>query len=299
MPSACCSSAHSFATRALHFQDRNSPNKALFIWRYTNLPDRSTHACHNCTECCNFRVRSSSRNGGSHGTQGKDFGILEANAPEKFSISEIVSRTRIEPHQQVFQITASLKNHNLVQAKQGERPNPREWVFWMPTEKSSPTPQPVEMDVPSKESTPTITTVQETKVSVSFKWLLSGSVSLDRVGKIVFPHTPFVPGIYRFSMRDHKGDKVYIGETDQLPRRMRHYRTPGPRQVTNKRLNAFIRAVLSDGGYIYVWIITTDTSLKLNGASCHIDLSKKSDRRLLEHAAIFEAIASGISVLNK
>ncbi len=229
--------------------------------------------------------------------------LLRANAPEKLSISEIVSRTRIEPHQQVFQITASLKNKNLIQAEQGERQNPREWVFWIPKsdagEKSSPTPQPVETDVPSKEATPTITTVQETNVSVSFKWLLSGSVSLDRVGKIVFPDTPPVPGIYRFSIRDHKGDKVYIGETDQLPRRMQHYRTPGPLQATNKRLNAFMREVLSAGGDIYVSIITTDACLKLNGASRHIDLSKKSDKRLLEHAAIFEAIESGLSVLNK
>ena len=40
------------------------------------------------------------------------------------------------------------------------------------------------------------------------------------------------------------GDRVYVGETDQLKRRFEGYRTPGVSQTTNIRLNAVLVALL-------------------------------------------------------
>lgn len=81
------------------------------------------------------------------------------------------------------------------------------------------------------------------RVSVIFSWSSLGPVGLDS-GRLAFPRAPERPGIYRLDL----GDRVYIGETDRLRRRFQHYRTPGPSQRTNVRLNKATVEVLDRGG---------------------------------------------------
>ena len=40
------------------------------------------------------------------------------------------------------------------------------------------------------------------------------------------------------------GIHLYIGETDSLNRRFQQYRTPGPTQTTNIRLNLLMRKII-------------------------------------------------------
>jgi hypothetical protein len=79
------------------------------------------------------------------------------------------------------------------------------------------------------------------RLSVEYSWRELGAIRLD-AAKLVFPSAPEVPGLYRFDF----GDRIYVGETDRLRRRFQGYRTPGPTQTTNIRLNLIIAKVLAE-----------------------------------------------------
>lgn len=92
------------------------------------------------------------------------------------------------------------------------------------------------------------------RVAVMFSWSSLGDVGLD-AGRLVFPRAPERPGIYRFDL----GGGVYVGETDRLRRRFQHYRTLGPSQRTNLRLNQAIRDVLDGKGRVAVSVVLEAT----------------------------------------
>lgn len=79
------------------------------------------------------------------------------------------------------------------------------------------------------------------RVAVDFDWRPLGLLRLE-AGRLRFPDVDDAPGVYRFDF----GDRVYVGEADRLRRRFQHYRTPGPRQETNLRLNAVMVKLLSE-----------------------------------------------------
>ena len=85
---------------------------------------------------------------------------------------------------------------------------------------------------------------------------------------IVVSRSMSIPGLstlsYRSTITRMSGEvTVYVGETDRLKRRLQHYRTPGPSQRTNVRLNELMRMVLQAGGQVGVHVI--------EGASVEID----------------------------
>ncbi len=177
------------------------------------------------------------------GNKEKILYFLRANASEKFSISEIVSRTGVEPHQQVFQITRSLKHKNLIQSEQGERQNQKEWVFWIP-----------KTDVLAK-ATPTITTVQETNVSVSFKMKSLVNIGFRKVGEWKMLSESISPNIFDLANAANilyafisDGEVLYVGKTTQeLQRRLYGYQNPGPSQKTNTKVKPLLRELLVQG----------------------------------------------------
>ena len=130
------------------------------------------------------------------------------------------------------------------------------------------------------------------RLSVEYSWRELGAIRLD-AKKLAFPSAPETPGLYRFDF----GDRIYVGETDRLRRRFQHYRTPGPTQTTNIRLNAIIAEVLAKSGTAEVSIVT-DASVKIEGVTTALDLSQKSARLLLESAALTEGRLAGTSVVN-
>ncbi len=203
------------------------------------------------------------------GHKEKILDFLRANASERFSISEIVSRTGVEPHSQVFQITASLKNKNRIQGEQGERHDPREWVFWIPKsdagEKSSPTPRPVETDVLLK-ATPTITTVQESNVSVSFKMKSLVDIGFRKVGEWKMLSESISPNIFDLANATNilyafiaDGEVLYVGKTAQtLQKRLYGYQNPGPSQKTNIKVNPLLRELLVQDKSVDIYAFPDD-----------------------------------------
>ncbi len=129
-------------------------------------------------------------------------------------------------------------------------------------------------------------TGETVEVGVRFVWLNAGVVTLDVSGKLRFYRLPSRPGIYRFTLTD--GDSgslsIYIGESDNLARRMGNYRNPGPTQPTNERLQARILETLAGDGKVSVSVALEAT---VDGTT--LDLSARPARLLAENAALIRA----------
>jgi hypothetical protein len=130
------------------------------------------------------------------------------------------------------------------------------------------------------------------RIAVEFNWRQVGWLRVE-AGRLRFPDLPDVPGVYRFDL----GDRVYIGEADRLRRRFQHYRTPGPSQATNLRINAVMLELLGASTAIEVCTVTA-AEIEIDGQSAPLDLSYKSARLLVENAALTAARMAGLSVEN-
>jgi hypothetical protein len=130
-----------------------------------------------------------------------------------------------------------------------------------------------------------------TRVAVEFAWRAAGNLRLE-ADKPVFPVLDDVPGVYRFTFESpERPRRIYIGETDRLRRRAQHYRTPGPTQTTNLRMNEEIVVELRRGVPLSFAVITA-ASLAIDDASpVPMDLSRKTNRQIVENAAMAEVIA--------
>lgn len=137
------------------------------------------------------------------------------------------------------------------------------------------------------------------RVSVEMKWRYLGALMLDANGNVVFPSAPTVPGLYRFRLMDNHNAQHYIGETAGLRRRFQHYRTPGPSQKTNIRVNVLFKEYLGSGGCVEVDIIVDGVKLLVRGTMIDADLHNKALRRLLENAALVTEGGTDITTLNR
>jgi hypothetical protein len=131
-----------------------------------------------------------------------------------------------------------------------------------------------------------------TRLAIDFEWSDLGPLRL-RDRRLLFPRSPEQPGVYRFDL----GDRIYIGETEILRRRFQHYRTPGPRQSTNIRLNQTMTGLLASGATIAVAIVIA-AIVEKDGVRSPLDLNSKSARLLVESAALVSARAAGVAVEN-
>lgn len=136
------------------------------------------------------------------------------------------------------------------------------------------------------------TSLSTVRLNIAFDWNDAGQIELDQAGALRFPPTATDPGIYRFALSLENRTSVYIGEADKLARRMQHYRTPGPGQATNIRLNSELRRVLAGGGQARL-AIASRARFEINNRVAVVDLGNKAYRVLVEHAALVEAISSG------
>ena len=128
------------------------------------------------------------------------------------------------------------------------------------------------------------------EVSVVFAWRDAAQVTLDVQEKLAFPLLPQMAGLYRLTLVSSPGQRrgrVYIGETDNLSRRLAgNYRNPGPSQQTSLRVNAILREHLGAGGLVRL-AVTTVAMVQLAGRDDQpLDLSRKAARLLAESAAL-------------
>ena len=117
------------------------------------------------------------------------------------------------------------------------------------------------------------------------------------LGKVRFPVPPAGSGIYQFRLRDGNGERVYIGEAIDLRRRFAMYRSPGPTQLTNRRINNLMRQMLSDGGRVEVDVIT-EAEISVGASHEALDLTRNPERLLVEQHLLDVARGAGESVEN-
>jgi hypothetical protein len=122
------------------------------------------------------------------------------------------------------------------------------------------------------------------RVEVQFEWEEVGEVTLDALGRLVFPPLPTEPGIYRFRLVGPSTSN-YIGEAVDLRQRANGYRAGYPRQRTNHRMNQRMREHLEAGGQVEV-AIAVSVEAKINGRVQRLDLHCKKSRLLAESAAL-------------
>jgi hypothetical protein len=147
-------------------------------------------------------------------------------------------------------------------------------------------------DVTTRRPVTLVPTGEFIRTSVAYEWQSAGQVQV--VGdKLSPPVLPPRPGIYRFKIDSNNGISYYVGETDNLFRRMGHYRNPGPSQPTNIRMSELLMKVHALEGTVTVDVVT---SALLGGES--LDLSHKAARYLVESAALCELNRTGASVEN-
>jgi hypothetical protein len=136
---------------------------------------------------------------------------------------------------------------------------------------------------------------------VRCSWQPAGQVALVD-GMLVFPRVPNTPGVYRFTLTDSAGTRVYVGESQRLPGRFQHYRTPGgsgEQRTTKFRLNRLMLDALTVGGRVTVEVATRAEAVASDGTPVALDLSQKAARQRAEQAVEAAERASGSTLLNK
>lgn len=137
------------------------------------------------------------------------------------------------------------------------------------------------------------------QISIEFDWQSLGSAQNDTNGKLKFPIAPRQPGLYRLRLCGKGESRHYIGETDELRRRLQHYRTPGAKQQTNIRMEEKCRDHMAADGDMEVDIVVDKVAVAMGGEALRVDLTDKTMRRMLEHAALVTETAAGTDLLNR
>jgi hypothetical protein len=113
-----------------------------------------------------------------------------------------------------------------------------------------------------------------------------------------FCETYSVPVIYRWRVMSSDGGKeaIYIGEAEELPRRIQRVRTPSMKAKdsnTNKRLHQIFQQHLSGNRNIVIEIADVEP-FEINGIRFdHHGLGDQFKRRALENLLITVAVQSG------
>lgn len=136
----------------------------------------------------------------------------------------------------------------------------------------------------------------ETDVWIQIRWQAAGHVTVGPDGKLQFPRLPIEPGLYEFQFSG-SSQSVYVGESDNLRRRISHYRSPGPSQRTNIRLNDRILNHLATNS-VTVATATTVTATWSGSAAEQLDLTTKAARVLAESVWILHRQRRGFSLEN-
>lgn len=131
--------------------------------------------------------------------------------------------------------------------------------------------------------------------AVRFEWRAAGPFTMAD-GRPKAAALPAVPGLYRFSFmsKDGRTVGVYVGETDNLQRRMAHYRNPGPSQATNQRLHARMVEHMEAGGRVE---LAVTTEVEADGRA--VDLSEKAARLLTEREIVVQLVRRGVPIENR
>jgi hypothetical protein len=139
-----------------------------------------------------------------------------------------------------------------------------------------------------------VPTGESYRAEIVYDWLDAGEITLA-AGRLVMPALAVGPGVYRFALMESSGEvrSYYVGESDDLFRRMNGYRNPGSTQATNTRMNPILLGLLDGGGTVRVHVVLEAT---LEGAS--LNFGQRPARLVVENTALLHLAAQGAVVEN-
>jgi len=109
------------------------------------------------------------------------------------------------------------------------------------------------------------------------------------------------PGVYRWAVfaKETEPWAVYIGEAEDLVRRLAGYLKPGNKQQTNLRIKQYLDERLTSGSRIEFHKLDF-SPFKVNGVELSIDTCHKSPvRKILENLAILQHEKKLCTVMNR
>jgi hypothetical protein len=104
---------------------------------------------------------------------------------------------------------------------------------------------------------------------------------------------PRGPAIYCWCVDDAP---IYVGEAEELRRRIQHYRTPGPSQTTNLRLKELLEERQSEGCCVSLRVLT---DIMLNDVAMDDLLKAKAVRQFIEAWIVLQLLLEGCKLENR
>ena len=140
-------------------------------------------------------------------------------------------------------------------------------------------------------------------LTLNMKWQRLGSVTIGPSGRtssgLIFPQVTNVPGVYLFEFRVLGQVHRYVGQTQNLRKRFRSYRSPGAGQTTSKRVHAWFRFTHSHGGVADVYVLADTASACPQQDCAPANLSDPKRRLLFERLGIVVECADPVMCLNR
>ena len=124
-------------------------------------------------------------------------------------------------------------------------------------------------------------------VVVRLTWREIGAVTRN-ANNLEFPLLGANQGLYRLELRSKELNKLYIGETKNLGKRMTNYRRPPSGAQTSERINELLNTHLQSGGEIRLAICTEAVFVVGGSDERKANFQLKRERVLAEHAALVQ-----------
>jgi hypothetical protein len=145
-----------------------------------------------------------------------------------------------------------------------------------------------------------------TGIDISYTWITLGSAKPARyfyayVLPVTLTRDCSRPAIYRwalFAPAIHPPVEAYIGETENLARRLRHYLRPGPSQHTNIRLRKHFLAQAEKGVRAELQVLQFQPFRLNSVVISETKLHNTSIRQMLEQFLIADHDAVNCALLN-
>lgn len=119
----------------------------------------------------------------------------------------------------------------------------------------------------------------------------------DATLDLQFPRPPSGGGMYCFRFEIDTQKYAYVGETDDLRRRLLAYRSA--KGSTERHVETYLHAAFDQESVPILLVVTSAMASKGNGPGWEIDLANEHARVLLEHAAIAVEKHNGRSIINR
>ena len=136
------------------------------------------------------------------------------------------------------------------------------------------------------------------RIAVSFDWAAVGDIHRSPARRLIIPEVAAGPGIYRFRISGGTGAEVYIGESENLRRRMSANYASTHTGQTNVRVREWLHGNLDADRSVELAIVC-NAVLAIDGEPIAADLRQADTRLLIENAALILARRAGDRVQNR